>query len=79
MLRAVNDGHGELGHLLHAERVRAELAVSGFAQSHVEQRFVRTFHGGFGRQPGKLRHHAHEANRRHAGDERVVLRHVADP
>ena len=54
------------------------LAISGFAQSDIKQRFVRAFHCGFGGQAGKLGHHAHETNRRHAGDERVVFRHVAD-
>src|SRR5262249_20812659 len=31
-----------------------------------------------GGEPGKLCHHAHEADGRHAGDESIVLRHVSN-
>ena len=40
-LRAVGDRLGELGELLHAERVGLELAVARLAEADVEQRLVR--------------------------------------
>ena len=41
--RAVDDSLRELGELLHAERVGAELAIARFAQANVKQRLVRAF------------------------------------
>ena len=42
-LRAVHDRLGQLGHLLHAQRIRVQLAIPRLAQAHMEQRFVRFF------------------------------------
>ena len=77
-LRSVHDRLGELGHLLHAERVGPQLAIARFAEPDVEQHLVGLLERGFRRKPGELGHLAHEGDRRHVADERVVLRHVAD-
>ena len=44
-LRTVDDRLGQLGHLLHAQRIRAERAVARFSESDVKQDFVRLFEG----------------------------------
>ena len=76
--RTVDDSHSELRHLPHAERVRAELPVSRFAEAGVEQNLVRALHGRVIWKPGQFGHHAHEPDSRHARDERVVFGHVPD-
>jgi hypothetical protein len=77
-LRSVRNRLRELGELLHSERIGLELAVARLAEADVEQRLVRPFERRPRRQAGKLGHHAHEADRREAGDERLALRHVAE-
>ena len=71
-------GNGELCHLLHAERVSSQFAVSRFAEPNVEERFVRALHRGFRRETCELRHHANEPDGGHAGHVGIVFRHVAD-
>ena len=77
-LRSVHDRLGELRHLLHPERVGPELAVTRLAEPDVEQHLVGLLERGFRRKAGELGHLAHEGDRRHVADERVVLGHVAD-
>ena len=72
------DGLRELRQLLHAERVGVERAVTSFAQTDVEQRFVCPLKRGFRRKAREFRHERNKANAAHPGDERITLRHVAD-
>ena len=53
-LGPVHDGLRQLGRLLHAQRVSAQRAVAHFAESDVEERFVRAFEGLLGRQAGEF-------------------------
>src|SRR6185295_8397416 len=53
----VNQGLGELGELLHAERVGLDLAVPGFAETDVEERLVGPLERPLG---GKARELAHQ-------------------
>src|SRR6185312_15853392 len=76
--RTVDDRSRELRHLLHAEGKCAELAVAGFAEADIKERFMRALERLVWRQAGELRAQPHERNRRHVGDEAIVLRHVAD-
>src|SRR6185369_3676008 len=76
--RPVDDCLREFGELFHAERISAELAITRFAQSYVEERFVRAFKRGFGRQTRQFSHQANEVNASHVGNERVALGHVTD-
>ena len=69
---------GELGHLLHPERVGSQLSVARLAEPHMEQDLVRLFERRLRREARQLGHLANERHRRHLPDERVVLRHVAD-
>ena len=77
-LRAVNQGLGELDHLLHTGGEGPELAVSRFAETDVEEGFVRALEGRLGGQPAELGHQAYEVDCGHVGDERIVFGHVAD-
>ena len=74
----VGEGLGQLDELLHSQRISAHFAVANFAQSHIEQRFMRAFQRRFRRQASQLRHVTDEADPAHIADERIVLRHVAD-
>jgi hypothetical protein len=75
---AVGDGLGQLGGLLHAQRIGAQVAVAHLAQSNVEEGFVRALQRVFRRQTGQFGHQPDEAHAAHGGDERIVFRHVAD-
>ena len=77
-LGPMRDGLRQLGGLLHAQRIRAQRAVADFAQADVEERFVGPFECVLPRQAGQLRHQPHKTHAAHAGDEGVVLGHVAD-
>src|SRR6185503_14016727 len=77
-LRSVHDRLGELRHLLHPERVGAQLAIPRLAEPHVKQDLVRLLERGFRWKTGELGHLAHEGDGRHVADEGVVLGHVAD-
>ena len=50
-LRAVHDGLRQLGQLLHAERIGAQVAVARLAQADVEERFVRALEACSGGRP----------------------------
>ena len=76
--RAVDDGLGQLGELLHAQGIGSQKAVAGFAEADVEEHFVGALERGFGGKAGELAHHADEGDGGHVGDEGVVLGHVAD-
>ena len=58
--RAVNDGLGQLGHLLHSQRIGSQFAIARFTKTHVKQRLVRLFKGNRLRQAGQLGHQAQE-------------------
>ncbi len=77
-LWTMNDRLREFRKLLHAQRIRFEPAITRFAESNIEQRFVRTFQCSFGRQPGQFGHQANEMHCAHLCDERIALGHVAD-
>ena len=68
----------ELDALLHARRIRPDVAVARLAEADVVEHFVRTLHGVDGGQPGKLTAVAHERYGVHAGNVGVALGHVAD-
>src|SRR2546423_7796270 len=76
--RSVYDGLRELGHLLHSERIRSQIAIPHFTEADVKKRFVRPLHRLLRRQPRDLRHHTDEPYAAHVGNERIVLRHIAE-
>ncbi len=58
--RTVNDGLGQLGHLLHSQRIGSQFAIARFTKPHVKQCLVRLFEGNRLRQAGQLGHQAQE-------------------
>ena len=68
----------ELDALLHAGRIGFDVAVARLAEADVVEHLVRALHGVGRRQPGELAAIGDERDGRHAGNLRVVLRHVAD-
>ncbi len=68
----------QLDSLLHARRIRLDVAVTRLAEADVVEHLVGTLHRVDGGQPGKLTAIAHERYRVHAGNVRVALGHVAD-
>ena len=68
----------QLGQLLHAQRVRAHLAITRFAQSHVKECSCARSMASSGRKPGKFRHITYKADASHVGQEGIVFRHIAD-
>ena len=56
----MRDSLRELGHLFHAERVSAQIAIAGFAQADPEEGFVGALHGLFGGQAREFGHQADE-------------------
>ena len=68
----------ELDALLHAGRVRLDVAVARLAEADVEQDFVRALHRVDARQPRQLAAVGDERHGVHAGNVRVAFRHVAD-
>jgi hypothetical protein len=77
-LRPVDDGLGELGHLLHPVRIGSQFPVARLAEPDVEQGLVRLLERRARRKARQLGHLTQEGDPRHLRDERVVLRHVAD-
>ena len=69
----------QLDALLHARRVRLDVAVPRLAQADVVEHLVRALHRVGARQAGQLAAVGDEAHRVHAGDVSVALRHVAEP
>ena len=63
-LGSVRDGLRQLGGLLHAQRVSADGAVAHFAQSDIEERFVRPFQRMLARQAGQFAPSAAPSGRR---------------
>ena len=61
----------KLGHLFHAERIRAEIAVAGFSETDVIEGLMRAFQRFCRRQTAQFGHHSDEAHGRHVGDERI--------
>ena len=61
-LRAVRESLGELGELLHAQRVGADVAVARLAQADIEEDFVRPLEGLRRRHARQLGHQADEAD-----------------
>ena len=68
----------QLDALLHAGRIGLDVAVARFSEADVVQHLVRALHGVGRRQAGQLGAIGDERDGRHAGNLRVVLRHVAD-
>ena len=76
--RAVDQGLGELDHLLHAGGEGPDLAVARLTETDVEKRLVGALEGRLGRQTAELGHEPDEVDRGDAGDVGVGLGHVAD-
>src|SRR5262245_18235041 len=74
----MNNGNGNLGHLLHADGVGSSIGITSLAETEMKKCFVRALESDGWRQARKFTHHADEADARHARDERIVFRHVAD-
>ena len=69
----------QLDALLHARRVRLDVAVPRLAEADVVQHLVRALHRVGLRQPRELAAVGDERHGVHAGNVPVVLRHVAEP
>ncbi len=74
----VDQGLGELDHLLHPGGEGAHLAVARLAETDVEERLVGSFEGGLRRQAAEFGHEPDEVDRGDVGDIGVGLGHVAD-
>src|SRR5579859_3254080 len=74
----MRDGLCQFGQLLHAQRIGTQLAITGFAQPNVKESLMRALQRLVRRQSAKLAHVADKAHAAHAGDESLILRHVAD-
>jgi hypothetical protein len=68
----------QLDALLHARGVGVHVAVARLAEADVIEDLVRALHRVNGGQPGELAAVGDERDRVHAGNVRVVFRHVAD-
>src|SRR5581483_4873471 len=70
---AMDQGLCELDRLLHAQRIRAHLAVPHLAQANVEKSFMGALHSVAGRQAGDFRHIANELDAGHLSDKGIAL------
>ena len=77
-LRVVDERLGQLQPLFHPGRIGLEQAVAGFAEADIEKDVMGPFHRFLARHPRKLAEIGGERHGVHAGDEAIVLGHVAD-